>query len=251
MFFKKWIELKEETSSKNCKIFKFDEISESREKIYDELTETVIKHYTEPRRINNYLNNEKFSKLENHINNRLPTVPSHEKGDFGEIIGTEHLKQFHNYKFPILKLRHKPKPNKSMEGEDILGFYIENNEITRICIGESKIRSDSDSYVLYDALDQLDKSYHPHPVLLKFFSDRVYDIDEELAEKIEDLTSEETFNKVIKDNWIFYITGFKPRKFNIKPNELDNLILINLYLNDVGNFITTLFEDCRSYYHEK
>lgn len=251
LFFKKWIEINDELSSGNCEIVKYSEIPESREKVYEKLTKTVIKHYSEPKRITKYLNNEKFSKLERYINNRLPTVSNHEKGDFGEILGTEHLIQFHNYTFPILKLRHKPKPNRSLEGEDILGFYIENDEITRICVGESKVRSSSDSDVLDDALDQLDKSYHPHPVLLEFLSDRVYSIDEELAEKIEDLTSEEVFNNTLKDNWIFYITGFKPREFKIKPNELDNLVLVHIYLDDLNNFITTLFEDCRGYYHEE
>lgn len=252
MFFKDWIELKEEFLQDNCKIFKFSEIPNAREKIYEELTETVINHYSEPKRVKNYLKNEKYSKLESYINNRLPTTPNHKKGDFGEIFGTEHLKQFHNYIFPILKLRHKPKPNKSLEGEDILGFYIEDDEITRICIGESKIRTRSDSKVIGDAFNQLEKSYNPHPILIKFISDRTYDIDEELAEKIEDLISPNSlFYQIKKDNWIFFITGFKPKKFKIKPNKLDNCVLINMYFDDLNEFITTLFEDCRSYYHEE
>lgn len=251
MFFKEWIELKEELEIKNCKIFKFTEIPESREKIYEKLTETVINHYSEPKRINYYLTNEKFAKLERYINKRLPTTSNHEKGDFGEIFGTEHLKQFQKYSFPILKLRHKPKQNKSLEGEDILGFNIENDKIIGICVGESKVRASSDSYVIEEALTQLKKSYNPHPVLIKFISDRVFEFDEDLAEKIEDLMSPKIFNQIKKDNWIFYITGFKPRKFKIEPNELDNLVLINMHFDDLNEFITTLFEDCRSFYHEE
>ena len=252
MFFKDWIELKEEFSQGNCKILKFSEIPNAREKIYEDLTKTVINHYSNPKRVKTYLKNEKYSKLENYINERLPNVSNHEKGDFGEIFGTEHLKQLHNYTFPILKLRYKNKSNKSLEGEDILGFYIEDDEITRICVGESKIRTSGDSKVIGDAIDQLEKSYNPRPISIKFISDRTYDIDEELAEKIEDLLSPNgLFNQIKKDNWIFFITGFKPRKFKTKSNKLDNLVLINMYFDDLNEFITALFEDCRSYYHEE
>lgn len=251
MFFKDWIEPEQESSIHNCKVLKFNEIPDAREKIYEKLVERVIEHYTEPKRITDYLENEKFSRLERHINESLPTLPNQEKGDFGEIFGTEHLKQFHNYSFPILKLRYKLKPNKSIEGEDILGFYIENNEITRICVGESKVRTKSNSKVIEDAIGQLEKSYQPRPVLLNFFSKRVYDIDEELAEKIEDLKSPEFFDQVNKDNWIFFITGFKPKTFKIKDNELDNLVLVNMHIEDLNDFVPVLFEDCRGYYHEK
>lgn len=251
MFFKDWIELTEETPIQNCKVLKYNEIPNSRKKVYNKLIEKVIEHYTDPKRIHNYLEDEKFSKLEKHINDSLPTSPNHEKGDFGEIFGTEHLNQFHNYTFPILKLRHKLKSNRSLEGEDILGFYIENDKITRICVGESKVRANSDSNVIKKAINQLEDSYNPHPVLIDFYSKRVYDVDEELAEKIEDLKSPEFFNQLKKDSWIFFITGFKPQKIEIKENELDNLILVNMYLKDLNEFISTLFKDCRGYYHEK
>ena len=251
MFLKDWIKPKREKSIHNCKVLEYIEIPDAREKIYWKLVKKVIEHYTEPRRINNYLENEKFSKLEKHINDSLPTLPNHEKGDFGEIFGTEHLKQFYDYKFPILKLRHKLKPNKSLEGEDILGFYIENDKITRICVGESKVRTKSNSMVIREAINQLEKSYNPHPVLIDFFSKRVYEINEELAEKIEDLKSPEFFNQIKKDSWIFFITGFKPKKFIIEDNELDNLILVNMYFEDLNEFIPALFEDCRGYYHEE
>lgn len=251
MFFKNWIETEQESSIQNCKILIFSEIPNARENIYQKLIETVIYHYSEPKRVKKYLKEEKFSKLENYLNKRIPTAPDHQKGDFGEIFGTEHLKQFHNYTFPILKLRYKIKTNRSNEGEDILGFYIENDEITRICVGESKVRASSDSNVIEDAIDQLEKSYNPHPIMLKFFSDRIFDIDEDFAEKIEDLLSPEHFKQIQKDSWIFLITGYKPRKFRATPNGLDNLILVNMYFEDLNEFINTLYEDCRSYKYEE
>ena len=252
MFFEDWIKSEEEFTQGKCKIVKFSEIPNARENIYEELTETVINHYSEPRRVKKYLKDEKFSKLENYINERLPTAPNHEKGDFGEIFGTEHLKQIHNYTFPILKLKYKTKPNESLKGEDILGFYIEDDEITRICVGESKIRSNSDSKVIEDAFNQLEKAYKPHPVWIKFFSDQTYYFNEDLAEKIEDLISPENMlNQIKKDNWIFYITGFRPKKFKTRDTELDNLILVNMYFEDLNEFISTLFKDCRGHYHEK
>ena len=251
MFLKDWIESESESLIQNCKVLKYNEIPNAREKIYEELVERVIEHYTENERIKEYLEDEKYSKLEKHLNESLPTLPNQEKGDFGEIFGTEHLKQFHNYEFPILKLHHKLTPNRSLEGEDILGFYIENKEITRICVGESKVRARSNSKVIEEAIGQLEKSYNPHPVLINFFSKRVYEFDKELAEKIADLMSPEFFNQIKKDSWIFLITGNKPKSFKITDNELDNLILVNMYIDDLNEFVPALFEDCRGRYHEK
>lgn len=251
MFFKNWIQLKQKINHDNCDIFQFDEIPKSRQKIYEQLVQRIISHYTDSKRIKKYLDNEKYEKLEDYINRRIPTKSIPIKGDYGEIFGVEHLKQFHNYEFPITKLMIKLKLNKSLEGEDILGFYIENNKITKICVGEAKVRTRSNSTVLNDAIDQLENSYKPHPVLLKFYSDMIYPVNEELGDQIEDLMSTDILNNIEKSNWIFYITGFKPQKFNIKPNELENLVLVNMCISDLNDFVTNLFEDCRSYYHEE
>ena len=63
--------------------------------------------------------------------------------------------------------------------------------------------------------------------------------------------SPEFFNQIKKDSWIFLITGNKPKSFKIKDNELDNLILVNMYIDDLNEFVPALFEDCRGHYHEK
>lgn len=253
MFFKDWFENEPEVNFKNCKIIKLTEIPESRESIHDKLIETVIHNYSDPDRIKSYLKDEKYSNLERYINRRIPNVPIHRKGDFGEIFGTEHLKQVHGYVFPVTKLRVKFDADESLKKEDILGFFIEEGNITRICVGESKVRSNSDSSALNDAMNQLKKSYNPHPVLLKFFSDTVYGFDEELAEKIEDLMSIEVFSEVEKDNWIYYITGFKPRKFNIDntSGELSNLFLVHVYFSDLNEFIDNVFDSCRGHYNKE
>lgn len=256
MFFKEWIKIEQGATVNNCEIIKLSEIPDTRESIYDELVKTVVNHYSHPRRIKRYLKDEKFSKLENYINNRIPTVSNHKLGDFGEIFGTEHLKQFYGYCFPVVKLRYKSKPNKSLDGEDILGFFIEDGEITRICVGESKVRSQSDSYVLEDALDQLKKSYNPHPILLKYYSDRIYEnngYSDEFGEKIEDLMSPDVFIGIEKDNWIFYITGFLPRKFNVdnSSDELDNLVLVHMYFNNLNEFVEDIYKDCGGHYNKR
>lgn len=253
MFLKDWFEDESEIIDDNYDFIKLNEIPGSRKKIRDKLLETIIYHYTEPNRVADYLNNEKFSELESLINNRLPTNSDYKKGDFGEIFGTEHLKQFENYKFPILRLRYKPKANRPMEGEDILGFIIENDEIIKIAIGESKVRQNSDSAVLNQARDELFNSYNPHPILLKFYSDHLYLINKDLSDKIERLMSKENLDKIEKTHWIFYITGFQPRKYNLdnSSKNLKNLTLVNIYLEDISDFIINLYHDVGRYYDKK
>lgn len=248
-----WIEYETilENKSKNYKSIKLNEINGARNIIKNALIEVIIKHYISQNEVKRLLNNEKFSTLESVIKSKLPKNDLIRKGDFGEIIAMEHLKQKYGYYFPIFKLRYKNNPEKPLHGEDIIAFKIENNKITAVCIGESKVNKRYNSRTLQNAFSQLCES-NINPKSLQLIS--TYLIEKEnfdLADQIYELLDLKNFNKIDKDNWIFYITGNYRKKYldvDNSHNNLSNLVLINFYLEDLENFINELFNECEGYY---
>ena len=253
-FINEWLEVYEEKHYSDLSIINFKEKDNKREKIRNKLIETIISYYIKDHVINSYLSNDdKFYRLENYINGKLPHMGKTRKGDFGEIIGTEHIKQEYGYCFPVIKLRYKKNNETSEHGEDILGFIIENNKIVSICIAESKIRSKYSKKPINDAHDQLKSSYIPVPKVLNFIFDILDERNDEFASEVENLFEPKNFMALKKDNIIFTIFGSLPSK-NLKvdntKNELENLKIITIFLPNISDFIDEIYNECAVYYNE-
>jgi hypothetical protein len=223
----------------------------SRQKVKNLLKKVIIHYHTNPEQMENYLKNEKFDKLEKYLSERLPTQDKFRKGDFGEIIGCEHLKGRHDFVFPVLRLRYKTRSDTSQTGEDILGFKIHDNKIIGICVGESKVGSKFNNKHIEDAHTQLTKSYNPHPHSLSFIEDRLYDQKNyDLSEKVGEISS--NINNYQKSNWIFFISGTRPKDppgSMLKKIEVDNLTIANFHLESLGTFINGLYDECKDLKH--
>jgi len=235
----------------NFRTIRLKEIEGSRESVKIHLISTIKDHFTRPQRIQNYIDSEKFERLASYISNRIPVKDSIRKGDFGEIISTEHLMQNYSYDFPVFKLRDKPNPDSSVPGEDILAFKINDNKIERLCVGEAKTYSRYAGIVVEEAHDRLKRAYKPHPTSLTFISDKLSEDPDTmaLAEEIEGLIGKLGKEKFPRDNWIFFITGNRPRdpfeKIKNEHEVVENLTIVNLHLPELSNFINELFDECR------
>lgn len=246
-----WLEIDEVLKHDNFKSIRLKEVKKARKLVKEPLKKAIIEHLTRPKKMQRYKTNSKFAELEAYIAEKMPTADKVRKGDFGEIIGCEHLNQRYNYEFPVFKLRYKPVVNSPMQGEDILGFKMEGGKIQRICVGESKFRSGHESDAVKEAHERLDAAYNPHPTSLIFISEILEDNveTEELADQVSDLISKLGREDFPRDNWIFYITGNRPLDpFKILKNEkniVKNLIAVNLHLPEPTEFINELFDECK------
>lgn len=75
---------------------------------------------------------------------KFPTRWKIKAGDFGEAVGHYLLESHPSFGFwlPVLRLRHKPDPEGSPHGFDLLGFLLkEESGIDLLCIGEVRLRS--------------------------------------------------------------------------------------------------------------
>lgn len=255
-FDNEWLFIERKNEKGNWINIKLSEKINQRKKVTEILKELLIDYYTNFDQKNYYLNNdEKFCKLEQFISNRIPNNNDVRLGDFGEIIGTEHLIQRYDYYFPAYRLRLKTNPHTSQTGEDFIGFEIKDNDVVCIVVGEAKVRKEHNIHAIKDAYDSLIKSYSPHPVSLSYISTKVFnDGNHELSENIEDLMNGKKLYQISYNNVIFYISGTNPKKpveFDVQNRELKNLTIIHLFLNGVNTLVNTAYEECKDFYYEE
>ena len=244
-FYDNWIAHKEKKNFDNYKVIELNEVENSRKKVEELLKKVIIKYYIVPKVFEYHKSQvtDKFNSLEYYLSKKIPEVEKTRKGEFGEIFGTEFLKQKCDYHFPVNKLNKKENKDVPAHGEDILGFKYDDDKISRFCICECKTAKQYKTDVLKDACTQLKKSNIDPKSLIRFH--------EELWESNQDLAIE-IFNAMQKipdmqtDNWIFYIierrsTGiFKEQEC---LNSLKNLKLVYFNLKDLTDFVNNLYDN--------
>src|SRR5262249_31733325 len=139
---------------------------------------------------------------------RLPRNDRSRKGNFGEVVASEHLRQRHGYAMPVFKLRYADHPGLPMRGEDIIAFELaDGRRIVTVCIGEAKVRLDAKGTEVMDAHTRLRQAYHPHPVALSLISTVLRDQNQhELADQVDELMEDHVRKKVVRHNWIFLVS---------------------------------------------
>ena len=63
------------------------------------------------------------------------------RGDFGEALVVQYLKEVEQYHIPLDKLRFKIAANQTLPGTDCIGFKLENARLIEVCYVESKVRT--------------------------------------------------------------------------------------------------------------
>ena len=228
----------------------------SRHMIKEPLIEKLINYYMPLDIIDYYLDeNEDMGELERIINGALPCSDNDKtrKGDFSEIISSEHLVQNYGYYFPYIKLQNKPNSEMSNQGDDILGFKFNDvNEIIEICVGEVKFLANFNNNIFKKAHSQLKKSYNPRPKSLRMVVHYAINQKNKFSKEFIKLLSEKTFLETKISNWIFCVTEKCHDDIDIcnETDFLDNLTLISIYLPEISPFIHEVYDLSSGYYNE-
>ena len=249
----------EKTDKKKFFTIELNEKDEnSRMNIKNSLIEVLIHYYIEEETIEYYLDdNERFSELEHII--KEDYIPDFEagntrKGDFSEIISSEHLVQNYEYYFPYIKLQNKPNKNESNPGDDILGFiFNDNGDVEEIGVSEVKFSSNFSNGVFRVAHNQLRKSYTPKPKSLRMIVNYAVKQNDSHKIALQKILSTKKFSNVKITNWLFCITETLPKNLHV-PHEdelLNNLTLVSIYLPNIVGFINEIYDLSSGYYNER
>lgn len=238
-----WLEY--ESNSDNTKFIECILIEKqgSRELIKDALKQAILEHHFPINTIKRCLEKLDFKQLAEDLPDGATM-----KGNFGEVIASEHLCQCYNYQMPIYKLRYRDSPM-PMRGEDVVAFKIKDEIITGITIGEAKFMADFRPSEVKNAHEKLEKTYIIKPYTLSqiqfILDDKGDELSLKLASQISDIGGKLGDNEFPRENWIFIVSGEKKDEpfNNLKSIEVvENLRVFVLYLENLIEFTEEVFK---------
>jgi len=222
----------------------------ARDLIFYPLAETVFLHHHDPEHFRKNVIALGYPNLADAMKevDRRPKNDKLRKGNFGEIIASEYLRQSEAYLIPVYRLR-ETSDDSPAPGEDILAFKLGDSDGNgrELLIGESKVRKFYSTDVIKKAYEQLRKAENrQRPKSFLFICDdlRKQGKDDEADQLIAFLNRFDA-NKPTRRSLLFLITGNAPRDpfRHIQDQEqvIKNLTATNLHLNSLDEFVTALF----------
>jgi Cap4 SAVED domain len=207
----------------------------------------IYDHHMHPDRVAGSLRRLGYQQAATALLHHLPKEDTTRKGNFGEVVASEHLRQRYGLNMPVFKLRYADHPQMPQRGEDLIAFEIDTQaKIITLCIGEAKVRSGNSSRAIRDAHARLAGAFHPYPVALSLISSVLHDQGQHaLADQIDELMETVTQRHFPHQNWIFIITEQQAGDaFQVLTNErrLEALTCVHISLDDLEGFITKVFE---------
>ena len=151
------------------------EIEDSRQLVEHAVRQAIVDHHIHRQRIAERLRTLGHEVAATFFADELPKNQQTRKGNFGEVVASEHLVQRFGCAMPVLKLRYRDSANLPMRGEDIVAFQIEDGRITCVCVGEAKAVVTYRRQTVLEAHKRLDHAYHPRPLTLAMIAQILYD----------------------------------------------------------------------------
>ena len=225
------------------------ERKDSRDTVAPSVSSAIVDHHIHQRRVADWLVKLGYAKTASRLRAESPKSDTTRKGNFGEVIASEHLVQRYGYQMPVFKLRYRDSHNMPMRGEDIVAFVLNSKrKIKKICIGEAKTRKVFKSNVVLEAHDRLRTSYHPRPETLSMLANILYEKgDETLGAEVDRVCVNLAKSGIPIENWIFLITESKPQApfagIEALESIVESLVCVDLQLTDLEVFINGLFDN--------
>lgn len=231
--------------------FRYAPLSERegmRRVIFKSLAQTIIVYHNDPTEFSEIIARLGYEQAVQQFDKR-PKVDKTRKGNFGEIIACEYLRQVEGYDLPVYRLRWNPNPDTSMRGEDAITFKFGNSDGTgrEICITEAKVMAQYSGDTIQEAHKQLCAEHRPRPNSLPFIYSCLRERGEvEKANTVLDFLDRSLPHSPVRRNFLMVITGNQPQDpFRVVEDAdevVSNLTASNLSLSQLTEFVNELFE---------
>ena len=223
-----------------------------RDKIRNDLAETIRSHYARPQRIAEVVEELGYKAAAGFLSNKMPQTLSLRSGELGEILATELVEEeIIGLHVPVRRLRYKDGRNVPMRGDDVIGAgYDDKGKTLRLLKGEAKSKKVLDKTTITSAREVLncdDGRCTPHSLL--FVADRLLEIrdpdDNDLGRR---LLHEVCLNSLCTDridHMLFTVSGNGPHaslKHNLDAASTNrNHYVVNIHVKDHQNFISAMY----------
>lgn len=179
----------------------------------------------------------------------LPTNDKAQKGNLGEIVLIEYLKETRGFTPIVHKLQYNPNTNQSMKGDDVLMFNLQNLN-QEVIYGECKFRGEPSKKVICDIVENLE-GLKRLPVSIEFVANRLDEMgNEDLANQITELHLAIVENNVPVNNVGFLISSQSatPSKDTFQSVEKhlsstnNRLVMLSLGVDDPIQIVSEAFK---------
>lgn len=179
----------------------------------------------------------------------IPQSDTTQKGNLGEIVLIEYLKESRGFTPYVHKLHYNPNPEQSMKGDDVLMFN-KTDLNAEVIYGECKFRGAPTAGIVGEIVGNLE-GLKKLPVSLNFVANRLNETgDKDLAEQIVDLLLKIYNNEVPVTNVGFLISKSSKRAgcgtSAIVEDNLDTsnprLVMISLGVDNPEDIVTRAFQ---------
>lgn len=129
-----------------------------------------------------------FTSLhQNLLADRSQSIQSVRRGDFGEVIAAEFLREIEGYTIPVAKLRFKFASNQTLPGADCVAITLSGKALSKVAFVESKFRTSLDLAVAVTGCKQLKDSVEKDgSEILTFIARQLRSNGDDLATAFED-----------------------------------------------------------------
>jgi hypothetical protein len=123
---------------------------------------------------------------QNLLDARAGTRLAIRRGDFGEALAGEYLKEVEHYHVPVNKLRFKVTASQTLPGTDCVAFNVQDGKLTEVCYVESKVRTALDLAVAVQGCKQLQKdAAEAVPQIIPFIARQLSQGNDVMAQIVE------------------------------------------------------------------
>lgn len=220
----------------------------ARTAIFQSLAQAVIFYHNDPSEFSEIVARLGYSEASLLLDKR-PKQDRTRKGNFGEIVACEYLRQVEGFELPVYRLRWNTNPDTSMRGEDAITFKFGNLDGTgrEICVTEAKVMSRFRRQTVLEAHEQLFSEHRPRANSIPFIYSHLRQQGQiEKANAVLDFLDKTLPNPPVRRNFLMVITGNVPRDPFRVIEECDpvvsNLTACRLSLTQLDDFISELFE---------
>lgn len=118
---------------------------------------------------------------------RVGTMLTVKRGDFGEALAAQFLKEVEQYSIPVAKLRFKIASNQTLPGTDCVAVKLSKGRLVEVCYVESKLRTTLDLAVAVAGVAQLKRDADTTlPEIMTFIARRSNEAGDPIAASIEE-----------------------------------------------------------------
>lgn len=249
--FDNWCEATEEIAGRKT-LWRITEAPAARATILPELGSRVLSHYIADNEIAVFLEELELPEVGELIRSHFPTGGTGRSGDLGEILATELIEEWCDYRVPIRKLRHKDHREQAMRGEDVIAIRHNSDGQLELLKAEAKSAQNLATDTVAEArasLEAYDGRPSPHAIMFtaRRLMESEHAADKALGKKLLAEALRREVPKTRIAHLLFALTGNRAGSmidddFNRADGSRDQ-ITAHLRITDHADFVRAAFDE--------